>query len=75
MFFDEEGRLKDFVAKRYNTNTRQYEVWSTPIIGYGEFEGLRLPIKGMAVWKLKEGDFAYIDVTITDLEYDVSNLY
>ena len=40
--------------------------WSTPITGYGEFEGLRLPVRGKAVWKLPDGDLEYIDVTVTE---------
>jgi hypothetical protein len=32
--------------------------------------GLRLPVRGGAVWKLAEGDLKYADITITSLEYD-----
>jgi len=41
-----------------------------PIAGYGEYEGLRLPACGPAIWEPPEGDFGYIEVTITDLHYD-----
>ncbi len=68
---DEEGRLTEFVAKRNMDERRGLETWSIPITGYGEVERLRLPIRGKAVWKLAEGDFEYIDVAITELEYDV----
>jgi hypothetical protein len=44
--------------------------WSTPVTAYGEFEGLKLPTGGKAVWKLPDGDLDYIDVTITELRYD-----
>ena len=37
---------------------------------YGEFEGLKLPVRVKAVWKLTEGDREDIDVTLTDLHYD-----
>jgi hypothetical protein len=30
-------------------------MWTTPITGYGEFDGLTLPISGKAVLKLAEG--------------------
>ena len=73
LFFDEQGRLTEFVAKRYRTaDASDPETWSTPVTGYGEFEGLRLPARGKAVYKLPGGDFDYIDVTITDLHYDTS---
>jgi len=71
LFFDEQGRLIDLVAKRYRTaDASDPETWSTPVTGYGEFEGLRLPTRGKATWKLPGGDLEYIEVTITDLHYD-----
>ena len=74
MYFDEEGRFKDFVAKRYRTVEGGYnfETWSTPAYEYGELAGLRLPVRGGAVWKLAEGDLKYADITITHLEYDIA---
>ncbi len=77
MYFDDKGRLTDFVAPRYREVSGKYELetWSTPITEYGEYEGLKLPVKGKAVWKLKEGDLEYIDVVITDLEYNVTTSY
>jgi hypothetical protein len=73
MHFDDVGRVTDFVALRYREVKGKYELetWSTPISEYGEFEGLRLPVKGSAVWKLKEGDLEYISLTVTELRYDV----
>lgn len=44
--------------------------WSTPVTAYGEFEGLKLPVRGKAVWKLPDGDLEYLDVTIIELRYD-----
>jgi hypothetical protein len=44
--------------------------WPAPVTAYGEFEGLRLPAGGKAVWKLPDGDLDYINVTITELHYD-----
>ncbi len=42
-----------------------------PVTGYGEFEGLKLPARVKAVWKLAEGDLEDINVAITDLHYNV----
>jgi hypothetical protein len=71
MYAEGRGRLTDFVAKRYRTaDASSPETWSTPIIGYGEYEGLRLPVRGKAIYKLPGGEFEYIEVTITDLHYD-----
>jgi hypothetical protein len=71
LVFDNQGRLTNFVAQRYRTaDASSPQTWSTPITGYGEFEGLRLPTRGKAAFKLPDGDFDYIDVTVTDLHYD-----
>jgi hypothetical protein len=73
MFFDTQGRLTDFVAKRYRTpGSSDPDTWSTPVTGYGEFEGLRLPVSGRAVYKLPDGDLEYINVTVTELHYDTA---
>ena len=73
MFFDPQGRLTDFVAQRYRTaDASDPDTWSTPFTGYGEFEGLRLPTRGTAIYKLPGGDLEYIDVTVTDLRYDTA---
>jgi hypothetical protein len=73
MYFDREGRFTDFVAKRYRMVEGGYdlETWSTPAYEYGELAGLKLPVRGGAVWKLADGDLKYGDITITALEYDV----
>ena len=72
MYFDEEGKPINFIAKRYRMVGKKHdlETWSTPFTGYGEFEGLRLPVRGQGVWNLKEGDLAYVELEITELKYD-----
>jgi hypothetical protein len=72
MHFDPDGKPVNFVAKRYRMVGKNYdlETWSTPFTGYGEFEGLNLPVRGQGVWNLKQGDLVYVDLEITELEYD-----
>jgi len=72
MYFDGEGKPTNFVAKRYRMVGKRYdlETWSTPFTGYGEFEGLKLPVRGQGVWNLKQGDLVYVDLEVTELEYD-----
>jgi hypothetical protein len=73
LFFDSAGRLTNFVARRYAIagKSRDLRTWSAPVSSYGEFEGLKLPVRVKAVWKLTEGDREDIDVTITDLRYNL----
>ena len=70
LFVDESGRLTNFRAQRFHTGTRTMETWETPMAKHGVLEGLRLPIAGAAVWKLKNGDFPYIELDVTDVKYD-----
>lgn len=75
MYFDQQGRVTNFVAKRYRMAGRgaALESWSTPVVEYGELAGLRLPVRGKAVWMRPDGDFDYLDVTITELEYNLDS--
>ena len=72
LFFDDDGRLVDCRAKRYRELDGDFKLdnWSTPISSYGEFEGLNLPAGGVGIWHLPGGDFAYIEIEITDVKYD-----
>jgi hypothetical protein len=72
LFVDSEGRLTNFVARRYAITGGRGDLrsWSAPVTGYGEFEGLRLPAGVKAVWKLAEGDLEDINVALTELRYD-----
>jgi hypothetical protein len=70
---DDEGRLVTFRAERHAMVGKAFELrpWSAPTYGYGEFEGLRLPTSGAAVWTLPDGtELPYIEVELTDVEYD-----
>ena len=68
LVFDAEGRLTEFVARRYAGDSLQ--TWSVPVTAYGQFAGLNLPVRVKAVWKLAEGDQEYIDVTIRELHHE-----
>ena len=73
LHIDELGQLTNFVAERYMEEKGEYrlETWSTPIDEYAELNGIMIPISGRAVWHLESGDFPYIQVDITDIEYGV----
>jgi len=70
---DAEGRLVAFRSQRHAMVGKAFELrpWAAPTYGYGEFEGLRLPTSGAAVWTLPDGtELPYIEVELTDVEYD-----
>jgi hypothetical protein len=70
---DVDGRLVEFRTERHAMVGTSFELrpWSAPTRAYGEFEGLRLPVGGAAVWTLPDGStHPYIEVTLTDVESD-----
>jgi hypothetical protein len=69
LFFDTDGRLTEFVGRRYPGG--KLATWSVPVTAYGELAGLRLPTRCKAVWRLDRGDEEYVDVTVTELHHDV----
>ncbi|HZD60690.1 MAG TPA: DUF6544 family protein, partial [Anaerolineae bacterium] len=77
-YFDDEGRVINFVAERGRDAGGGKLVktkWSTPLTSYKTFKGLRLPNKGNAVWHLESGEYSYIELEITDVEYNNPTLY
>lgn len=72
MYFDDEGRLLTFIARRYGDFPGGYrlENWAAPMFRYRSFGGLRVPTQGAGVWQLASGDFSYIELTIDELIYN-----
>ncbi|HET6443044.1 MAG TPA: DUF6544 family protein, partial [candidate division Zixibacteria bacterium] len=75
--FDELGRVTNFVADRYRSVGKDFvlEKWSTPLYTYAGFNGFNLPATGEAVWHLDSGEFSYIKLEITGIEYDYPSGY
>lgn len=73
MYFDDEGRLLSFVAQRYGEFDKRYVIrtWATPATEYQPMAGLVLPIAGVGVWQLPDGDFPYVDIRIHEIAYNV----
>jgi hypothetical protein len=73
MEIDPDGRLVEFRSERHAMVGKGFELrpWSAPTYAYGEFEGLRLPVRGAAVWTLPDGTtLPYIEVELTDVASD-----
>jgi hypothetical protein len=74
--FNEAGELTNFVSDdRFQSSadgaTMKLVRWSTPIRGHRTFGAMRLPSGGEGRWHDAEGEYAYIDVTIDDVQYNV----
>ncbi len=67
MLVDEHGRPRDFsTTDRFCVDPDDPQRllrtrWTTPIEGWGEIDGRKLPIRAQAVWHLPAGDFVYAD--------------
>jgi hypothetical protein len=72
LFFGADGRLINFSAMRYRENKGNFSLdrWDTPMTEWGMLGGLNLPIGGQAVWKLPSGDLPYVNVKLTEVEYN-----
>lgn len=70
--FDEKGRVRNFRARRYMEKKGQFslEDWSTPMGGYQRIDGIEIPTRGTVIWHLSTGDFRWLDMEITHVEYD-----
>ncbi len=76
-YFNESGELENFITERYRDEGGQLvlRAWSTPITEYKEINGIRIPNKGGEIWHLNSGDFKYIEVEVTDIEYNNPSIY
>jgi hypothetical protein len=72
MYFDDKGRMLTFISQRYGEFAGQYAIrtWSTPTTEYAELAGLKLPVAGLGVWQLPEGDLPYVKVRVSEIEYN-----
>jgi hypothetical protein len=75
MYFDDDGRMLTFIARRYGDFNGKYAMhpWTTPTTEYACFGGLNIPAGGRGVWRLPTGDLPYIDVRLTDVAYNPSD--
>ncbi len=74
--FNENGDVVSFEAKRhyYRKDGSTLEDWFAQIEpqGYKEFKGVKIPTKVTATWKLKEGDFTWLNMEISEIHYNAA---
>ena len=72
--FNDAGELTDFRSDdRYQISGRAARKvrWSTPVRDYRRFGNVRLASGGEGRWHEAAGDYAYIELTIDDVAYNV----
>lgn len=76
--FDEAGDLIDFYSddRFYNDDGVTYLSyrWKTPITEYRTLpDGRRIASRGSAIWETPEGDFEYITLNLSDVDYNMTS--
>jgi hypothetical protein len=72
--FDENGEVVSIEAKRYyeRKGGATLEDWLIQMEpnGYKEFAGVKIPAKMAVTWRLKEGDFTWLNLVISEVHYN-----
>ncbi|MDQ3844378.1 MAG: hypothetical protein M3342_10240 [Bacteroidota bacterium] len=76
-YFNEQGDMIGCSADRYMGGGREakLEKWEVTSKGFAIKDGVRMPVKSEATWKLKSGDFTWYKLEITDVEYNHPTSY
>ena len=73
--FDDDGDLVNFTSgdrSRMSPNgTSETMSWSTPLGRFRDFDGVRLPSHGEGRWHAPEGEYAYVEIEIDEVNYNV----
>ena len=70
--FTSEGEFRSFETKRYygSSEDAKLEIWHIEALEQKVFNGIKIPSKCKVTWRLKEGDFDWLNLEITALEYN-----
>ena len=75
-YFNEEGDFVKFIAMRYlgNEPDATRHEWILQVNDYAVFEGIKVPSKMTATWKLEEGDWTWLKLEVTDIRYNTNSI-
>jgi hypothetical protein len=73
MTFDDVGRPINFHGMRFRgtIDVSSLDPWSVPITRWEARAGLNLPIHGLMIWNLADGDLPYYDWAVTKVDYNL----
>ncbi len=71
-YFNDKGDFVKFGAMRYmeTEDNSQLKEWIITFNEYSVYNGIKIPVKGEATWKLDNGDFTWYKLEVYDVEYD-----
>lgn len=72
VLFNSKDQITQILADRYRDDNGKpvLDKWAVIAAKYREVHGFRIPLKGIAIWKLPTGDFSYFRGDITEIEYN-----
>ncbi|EOQ98379.1 putative lipoprotein [Leptospira wolbachii serovar Codice str. CDC] len=75
LYFNEKGELVQFVSNDRSAlqddGSLRKARWSTPIRDYKEFNGIKVPTYGEAIWNYPEGDYIYGKFFLKTIDYNL----
>ncbi len=73
--FTPAGDLQSFQADRFydRKGMSTLEPWHIESKDWAVFDGVRMPVISEVTWKLKEGDFTWLKVEVTEVHHDESH--
>ena len=76
-YFNTNGDVIRFTARRYKSGkgSSSLETWQVDMLAYKTFHGIRIPDRCRVTWKLNNGDFTWLELEITDIDYNDPELY
>ena len=73
--FDAAGRPTVVEAQRYNDSRGEILPWKVTSTAFGERGGVRMPVEGIGTWEFEEGEFDYVELRVTTVDYNVPSRY
>ena len=73
--FDKDGRFEKFVAMRFQNSTDTKPIqWTVKATKTEIRNGIRIPVECEASWELESGEWTWLKLKITDIQYDVKEM-
>lgn len=73
--FDKYGNFEKFVAMRYqDSNAEKPTEWTVIATKIEERNGIKIPIECEASWELKSGNWTWLRLKITDIQYNLKEM-
>ena len=71
-YFNVLGYMTGCCANRYKGGGKEatLEKWVVNSKGYEEMNGIKMPVRSEATWKLKNGDYTWYKLEITDIQFN-----